>query len=443
MTDLISIGSSGLRAYQAALGTTSDNIANAQTAGFVRRTVRLQEAAPGANSPLYRASTAPGGVLVGGVVRAVDQFLVEDARISTSDAQRASARSGWLSATERALNDGPNGVGSATTAVFNAADNLAGDPTNTAARTAFLQAVSTASDTIRNTASKLGSVASGIQNVANDGVAQFNADLLALQRINSSLLRSRDGSTSQASLLDDRDKLLDNLSGMLPISTTFDSHGAATVSLSGSSPVTLLNGSQLATMSVAVAADGRLTFALDGSPIQPASGSMAGLVSAADHNAEQRSGLDRLAEQFAVQLNSAHANGVDANGNQGLPLLTFGGSASTLLAVALSPSQVAAADAGSDNGNMLSFASLRGAGGVEQGWAQLAAAQSQTVSTAKAEDAAASSRRDGAMQARSELSAVDLDHEAAELMRFQQAYQASARVIQVARDTFQSILSAF
>ena len=46
----------------------------------------------------------------------------------------------------------------------------------------------------------------------------------------------------------------------------------------------------------------------------------------------------------------------------------------------------------------------------------------------------------GAVAARDAVSAVDLDAEAVELLRFQQAYQASARVIQVARETMQSIL---
>lgn len=443
MTDLISIGSSGLRAYQAALGTTSDNIANAQTAGYVRRTVQLKEAAPGANSPLYRAATSPGGVLVGGVVRSIDQWLVEDARSSSSAAARTGVRSDWMSATERALNDGPSSAGAATTAVFNAADNLAADPTNNAARAAFLQSVANASDTFRTTAEKLTSVGEGIVGVSKDTVAQFNSDLQALQKVNSSLLRSRDGSTSQASLLDDRDRLLDQLASVLPLKATFDSHGAATVEYSGGGGTTLLDGSSMSVLSLSVGGDNQIDFALNGSQIQPASGKASGLISAAAHNAEQIAGLDQLASQFAAQINAAHTAGKDATGAAGLPLVTFGGTAATLFANSLSPAQVAAADGSSDNGNMLAFATMRGPGGVEQGWAQLAASQAQSVSTAKAEDAAASSRRDGAAQARSELSAVDLDREAAELMRFQQAYQASARVIQVARDTFQSILSAF
>jgi len=63
-----------------------------------------------------------------------------------------------------------------------------------------------------------------------------------------------------------------------------------------------------------------------------------------------------------------------------------------------------------------------------------ALAQKQQVADAQG------SIRNGAIAARDAVSAVDLDNEAVELLRFQQAYQASARVIQVARETMQSIL---
>jgi flagellar hook-associated protein 1 FlgK len=53
---------------------------------------------------------------------------------------------------------------------------------------------------------------------------------------------------------------------------------------------------------------------------------------------------------------------------------------------------------------------------------------------------AQTSIRDAAVSARDSVSGVNIDEEAVDLMRFQQAYQASARVIQVARETLQSIL---
>ena len=65
-----------------------------------------------------------------------------------------------------------------------------------------------------------------------------------------------------------------------------------------------------------------------------------------------------------------------------------------------------------------------------------AAALAQRKSVADAQQTI----RDNAVFSRDALSGVDLDTEAVDLMRFQQAYSAASRVIQVARDTIQSIL---
>ena len=53
---------------------------------------------------------------------------------------------------------------------------------------------------------------------------------------------------------------------------------------------------------------------------------------------------------------------------------------------------------------------------------------------------AASSNKDTAEGALSEFSGVSLDDEAAHLLKFQQAYQASARLLQTARELFQSLM---
>ena len=53
---------------------------------------------------------------------------------------------------------------------------------------------------------------------------------------------------------------------------------------------------------------------------------------------------------------------------------------------------------------------------------------------------AQSAIRDSAISARNAASGVNIDEEAVDLLRFQQAYQASSRVIQTARDILQTIL---
>ena len=47
MSDLLSIGYTGLRAYSKALSMVGDNIANAQTPGYARRRLELGEVPAG------------------------------------------------------------------------------------------------------------------------------------------------------------------------------------------------------------------------------------------------------------------------------------------------------------------------------------------------------------------------------------------------------------
>lgn len=440
MTDLLGIGYSGLRAYSRALSTVGDNIANAQTPGYARRRLDLAEVPSGSNMVLYRGSVMPGGVDVKGVVRSVDQWLIADARISSGDSERASAKLNWMNKVESALSDDSNGIKTALTKLYTTADQLTADPSNPTLRAQFLQAVDDVASGFRGAAGRLQSLSEGTSAAATAEVSQFNTNLEALEQINLGLRKARDGTTNQAALLDERDRLLDQLSAQGGVSATFDAHGAVTLRATGSGDV-LVGGGVVTPIAVTTAADGRLSYTIGGSPFPNATGSLAGLAEAANHIADQRTGLDTMATQFATQLNNAHQAGLDANGNAGQPLFT-GTSAATLTAAPLTASQVAAATSTSTNGNMLTLGALRGANDPEATWSGYLATQAQATASARAQDAAATTRADGAAAARDAVSEIDLDKEAAELLRFQQAYSAAARTIQVARETMQTLLSS-
>jgi flagellar hook-associated protein 1 FlgK len=79
---------------------------------------------------------------------------------------------------------------------------------------------------------------------------------------------------------------------------------------------------------------------------------------------------------------------------------------------------------------------------VEGRWSALVSANAQMLSSAKAESAASSKWRDTSLAALDEVTGVDLDTEAAEMLRYQQAYSASARIIQVARESIQALFDA-
>ena len=443
MTDLLSIGASGVRAYASALQVVGDNIANAQTPGYARRNARIAEPPTGGDIFPYRALVAAPGVTVTGIGRATDGWLVEDARTAGADSARTSTRLNWLEGVERVLDDGGNGVGKSLTAFYNRADELAADPSSGPRRTAFLQSADDVASAFRRTATGLSSLADATAQAGAAGVTALNNDLTALERVNDGLRRAREGSASQASLLDERDRLLDSIAATLPVDVTYEAKGSAVLTLAGGQ--TLLSGADRGVVSVAAATDGRLSFTLASAAgtasFVPSGGALGGFADAANHIADQRQSLDTLADSVAAQLNAQHMAGRDASGNAGLALFTTGAGAAGMVAAGLTSGQVAAADGSSANGNALAFGNLRGPGSGEASWATLVAQQSQVVASTRAQDSAATTRRDGAASARDAVSGVDLDREAGELIRLQQAYEASARILQVARETMQSIFN--
>ena len=100
MTDIMSLGLTSVRAYTQGLATISDNVANAQTPGYARRSVRIEDAT---------------------VIRYSDEWRNNEARIASGLASQASTRLEWLDAAERSLDDSATGVGQLVGAVFNRA----------------------------------------------------------------------------------------------------------------------------------------------------------------------------------------------------------------------------------------------------------------------------------------------------------------------------------
>lgn len=449
MTDLLSLGKAGVMAYRTALSAVADNVSNSETPGFARRSVTLRESPVAfGTTAIYRARATFGGVDAVSVQRAWDDFKAADSRLSAGDAGRADARMRWLTTAEGALDDSENGVGTRLTAVFNAADALASDPGGELPRRQMLLALDDAATTIRTTAEGLARTATGIADEAQTTVDQINSDLASLAKINGALQRAGVGTSAYAQIADERDRLLDNLAGKIGIDVTLDQVGRATVTLTGTSGATLLSGNQSALLGLDRSGDGRLSIVMSGTSaatnLFPVAGSLAGLIDVAGSVADRRAQLDAIAQNFASTLNGWQAQGLDANGQPGAPLLAITGGADALtVATSDTDAIAAAAPGGAANGNLLALTPLRGADGAEKQWAALIASHSQIVAAAKSEATAATARSEGAFAARDETSGIDLDKEAAELIRFQQAYDGSARIIQVARETMQTILDLF
>jgi flagellar hook-associated protein 1 FlgK len=121
--------------------------------------------------------------------------------------------------------------------------------------------------------------------------------------------------------------------------------------------------------------------------------------------------------------------------------LLSGTSATTIALVSNDPTAIAAATPGGNPaGNLLALSALRGDTGGEERWRLFNHRNAVDLRNARADADAAMVVTDQAVALRDRASGVDLDQEAGEMLRLQQAYGAAARVLQVARDTVQTIL---
>ena len=447
MSDLLSIGSSGLTAYRNALTAIGENVANAETPGYARRRVVMEQAGKGAAADIiYRDQVDFQGVATAGVARAWDQFKATEARVAASASGRATVRQQWLTAVETSLDDGATGVGASLTRFFNSAAALAGEPGDTLGRTAMLTTLADTTASFRRTADALGRTSAAVGETAGIEIGSVNQALKALHELNGTIRTTTPNGSARASFEDERDQLIDFISEKIDIVATVNADGTASINSALDSSVSLLNGVGPGLVSMVRAADGRLSIQLstNGSttPLPLGAGKLAGLVDVAFQTADRMAQLDALAADFVSAINTWSAGGLDANGAAGTNLLEAPTGAASLRLLVTDPDLVPAASATAPNGNLIALEAVREASGVEDKWGTIVSGHAQALSSARSEAAAANSWRDLSKAALDEVTGIDLDYEAAELLRYQQAYNASARIIQVAREAIDALFAA-
>tara|TARA_B110001454_G_scaffold182845_1_gene177574 strand:+ start:651 stop:1988 length:1338 start_codon:yes stop_codon:yes gene_type:complete len=439
-SDLFAIGSSGLRSMRAQMGAISDNIANANTQNYNRRTVLLQESSVAASSePLYVPRASFGGSEVVSVDRANDIYLDAAARQTGTALGYSNSRVRWLSDMETAIGDDALGVGGTLNTMYAAIDKLAASPSDTALRTNMLYSLEQVVNAFHKSSDSLNTVLQGTFATAQNDTTIVNDSLTALTKINEDLLRSQPGTANYAQLLDNRDAELTKITQRLNVSISFGPNEDAILSYNGT---TVLQGNTAGSFDTLQNANGTLDFHVNGSSTAtPGSGMLGGAFVSATLARQRLDSLDTLAVQFSTDMNAWHAQGLtDANAAGGA-LVSVGTTAASLTVAISNITQIAAKTSdGRLNGNLLNITTTRGNSGVEKGWTALVANHASVLNTAQAEQGAAELRDENARSARERVSGVDLDREAADLLRTQQAYQASAKIIQVAKEIADTIL---
>lgn len=325
MTDLISIAASGLGGYRAALETVSENVANANSEGFARRDIELRARAPFTGSPTARPELVGLGVGLAGVRRAHDAFLSSDARTAHSDHARHMAASTWLSEIETALGSGDAAAGPAITAFYHAAGDVASDPGSEVKRNLFLRSADNAASRFRDTASGLANIDEALQREAAREVAAVNDLASALATVNDHLRRTAEGTGASAGLMDERDRLLDEISAYAHLEVREGARGVVDVRLGDGNGPRLVSGGTSARL-ISARGNAGLTVQLAKGLADLGGfltgGSIAGLLGAGRQVDRSRSVLDQLSTDFANTVNAAHALGVTLSGAPGEALFT-------------------------------------------------------------------------------------------------------------------------
>jgi flagellar hook-associated protein 1 FlgK len=445
MSDMLSIGASGVRAYQTALTTVGDNIANTGVEGYTRRTTTLGQVS--SVGGITGRAISGSGVTVLGIRREAEAWRATSVRSAGADLARTETGSVWLNAIQSSLTG--NSLGERLTGFFTTARALAADPTSVPQRAVLVETATTLAAAFAATGRALDQSMAELDATAQQATDQLNALGASLAKVNDGLARAGVGGGTAAQLADQRDQILEQMSALTDIGVTIDPVGRATVKLGGSS------GSGGPTFVVGTQA-GHVTFDRQGGAtalvvqqggsfqtFTPVGGALAGIGEGATRIADTRASLNAIASDFVAVVNAGQAGGRDLDGQPGAPLFAVGHTPTDLTMVLDDPRGLAAAAVGAgtrDASNLAALERERGGRGWEKGVTALVAGNAAALEQRKLVTEAQTAIRDGAIAAQAAVSGVDLDQEAVDLMRFQQAYQASSRVIQVARDVMQTIL---
>ena len=328
MSDLLSIGSSGVSAYQRALATVSNNIANVSTDGYTRQDISLTS-----NQPRLLGSSYLGtGARFDSVQRQYDAFVESNLRNSNSDLESQKPLLSYVNRLIDVMGDESIGLTTAMNLFFESARDLASDPASVVSRSTFLRDADGLAARFQQLASQFELLDKETRQSVETDVGQINALTQQLALLNKQMVKHSSSSSQPSELLDQRDRLLRELSGLISVKTKFEPNGAVTVSVGDTLDQGILvqqTSSRLISVSQSSLDSNKLEFVIDayGSPeTMPSvtSGKVGGVMNFRDQVLNPAfNSLNDLAEVMAREINAVHRDGVDADGLLGGDLFAF------------------------------------------------------------------------------------------------------------------------
>ncbi len=241
---LMSLGVRAMAANFAALQATGHNIANANVSGYSRQQAVLSTA-----TGQFTGSGFFGrGVNVTSVTRSHDEFLTREAGSAKSLAALDSTRLAQLQQLETVFKTGESGLGHASSQLFDAMSDLASRPADMATRQVVLSRAGDLADRFAEAGRSLDDIQRGVTASLKTSVAEINQFTQSIASANQKIAALQGGGQPANDLLDQRDRLIAQLSERIQVTRVDASDGTVGLFIGGGQRVVL--GTEAATLQV-------------------------------------------------------------------------------------------------------------------------------------------------------------------------------------------------
>ena len=442
----LSGASSALAAARRGMDLVGQNIANQSTPGYTRQRLETSAVPAAAVAGRFAAGVQPGhGVSVDGVSRLGDAVLDARVRDTLASAGYWSTRAGAAATAESALAEPTaNGLANRLSTFWAGWQELSNTPDSTAAAAVVLTGAQTLVSQIADGYRGIAQQWSAARSSAQAMVTQINAAAGEIAQLNEAVRDALASGASANELIDRRNVLAQGVSRLSGAVGTVEGDGTLTLRLDGNALVAGASARALAIDGPSSIEAGTATTVSwqGGFGVAVSSGELGGLLSvlapagdggvlaglAESHNA--------LARSLADTVNAQHRAGVTASGAPGGDFFSLAAAGPAALGLAVVPAgrqelALAAPGGGAlDGSNADALGSLgRRSDGPDALWndtvGRLAVATAADVASARRAETGAVV----ATAAQQSVAGVDNDEETVNLLMYQTAYQAAARVL--------------
>lgn len=445
---VLAVARDGVMAQTAALDVTGQNVAGANTPGYVRRTPVLE-------------SIAGGGVMMSGASRSFDRFTYAQLIDQSGRLSSATARATAISDVEALVTPGADHLGDRADALFNALHELTVHPADTAVRSAVLSSAQWLASGFSETANGLDAFRGELATRAHDVATEVNQRLAGIATLDKGIIQSKGRGEDASDLIDRRDQMVREVADRVGARVVESASGGITLFAGGT---VLYEGGRAAQLDVSLDANGALMVQAnrDGNMIDVTSGIQTGTLAGVKQSRDVditslQTSLDKFAKDIGDTMNAIHVTGVALDGTTGRNLFTPSATVKgTAHAMALDPAMDghpeligAAANAtdlpgGNDVAARLADLGrnpINGGSTASERYAAIASAVGELRTTTDSEEAMRQDTVATATALRESASGVSTDEEMIHLQQYQRAFEASTRVLSTVNALFDSLMS--